>query len=152
MTQRTKFTVSWRRSTQVRKQRKYVHRAPLHLKQKMMHTHVAKPLREKYGVRAIQLRKGDTVKVVRGEFRGKEGKVERITLKTGRVYVASMDRVKADGSKVPVIFHPSNLMIVEFDLSDKRRKAKLTSKNTLKTPDKNKEETHKNKAAVKNTV
>src|SRR3989344_1323746 len=104
MTQRTKFTVSWKRSTQVRKQRKYVHRAPLHLKQKMMHTHVAKPLREKYGVRAIQLRKGDTVKVVRGEFRGKEGKVERITLKTGRVYVASMDRIKADGSKVPVIF------------------------------------------------
>lgn len=133
MTNRTKFTVSWKRSSQVRKQRKYVHRAPLHLKQKMMHSHVAKALREKYnGVRSVQLRKGDTVKILRGEFRGKEGKVDRITLKRGRVYITGMDRIKADGSKIPVVFHPSNVMIVDFDLSDKKRKAKLTGKGSGK--------------------
>ena len=79
MIQRNKITTSWKKSTQVRKQRKYIYRAPLHLKQKMMHAHVAKSLREKHnGIRQIQVRKGDKVKIARGEFRGKEGKVEKV--------------------------------------------------------------------------
>lgn len=129
MNLRSKFTGSWKRSSQARKQRKYQRRAPLHLKQKMMHAHLAKTLREKYGgLRSIQLRKSDKVKIMRGEWKGKEGKVERVQLKYGRVYVSGLDRVKADGSKVPIIFHPSNLLIIEFDLSDKRRKEKLAAK------------------------
>ncbi len=141
MRKRQKITTSWKRSTQVRKQRKYIYRAPLHLKQKLMHSHLAKELREKYqGVRRIQLRKNDKVKVARGEFRGKEGKVERIALKSSRVYITGMDRIKADGSKVQVPFHPSNLVIVELDLSDKRRKEKLTAgkKTVSSTPEKTK--------------
>ncbi len=128
MRKRQKITTSWKRSTQVRKQRKYIYRAPLHLKQKLMHSHLAKELRLKYhGLRRIQVRKGDKVKVARGEFRGKDGKIERITLKDSSVYVSGMDRIKADGSKVPVAFHPSNLVIVELDLSDKKRKEKLNA-------------------------
>ena len=126
MIQRNKITTSWKKSTQVRKQRKYIYRAPLHLKQKMMHAHVAKSLREKHnGIRQIQVRKGDKVKIARGEFRGKEGKVEKVYLKRSRVYVTGMDRIKADSSKIPVAFHPSNLLIVDFDLTDKIRKEKL---------------------------
>lgn len=145
MRKRQKITTSWKRSTQVRKQRKYIYRAPLHLKQKLMHSHLAKELREKYqGVRRIQLRKNDKVKVARGEFRGKEGKVERIALKSSRVYIAGMDRIKADGSRVQVAFHPSNLIIVELDLSDKRRKEKLTvgKKTVSPTPEKTKPAKH----------
>ncbi len=145
MRQRQKITTSWKRSTQVRKQRKYIYRAPLHLKQKMMHSHLAQELREKYhGVRRIQIRKGDKVKIARGEFRGKDGKVERITLKKGLVYVSGMDRIKADGSKVPVAFHPSNLMIVELDLSDKKRKEKLTAEKNETSVDPEKHSSTKN--------
>ncbi|MBS3169097.1 50S ribosomal protein L24 [Candidatus Woesearchaeota archaeon] len=128
MTERTKFTTTWKKSSQARKQRKYIHRAPLHIKQKLMHAHLAQALREKYaGLRRLQLRKGDKVKVMRGEFKSKDGKVERVLLKKNRAYIAGLDRLKADGSKVPVPIHPSNLMILELDLGDRKRKAKLAA-------------------------
>ncbi|MBI4151432.1 50S ribosomal protein L24 [Candidatus Woesearchaeota archaeon] len=133
MNSKTKFSGNWKRSAQTRKQRKFRHRAPLHLKQKMMHAHVAKALRSKHsGIRATQVRKNDKVRICRGEFKGKEGKVERVQLKYGRVYVSGMNRLKADGSKIPVWFHPSNLLVVEFDLSDVKRKTKLAERE--KTP------------------
>ncbi len=129
MDHHTKFTVNWKRSAQTRKQRKFLHRAPLHVKQKLMHAHLSPQLREKYsGTRSIQLRKGDKVKVLRGEFRKKEGKIERVQLKLSRVYVSGLDRIKADGSKIAVAFHPSNLLLIDLDLSDKKRKNKLAKK------------------------
>ncbi|MBI4152083.1 50S ribosomal protein L24 [Candidatus Woesearchaeota archaeon] len=150
MTERTKFTTTWKKSSQARKQRKYVHRAPLHIKQKLMHAHLAPALREKYnGLRRIQLRKGDKVKVLRGEFKTKDGKVEHVRLKKNRAYVIGLDRLKADGSKVPVPIHPSNLMIMELDLGDRKRKAKLAAE---KPAEKNQKITKSNKTISPKTV
>lgn len=122
------FSTKWRRSTQPRKQRKYSHNAPLHIKQKMMHVHLSKELREKYGFRNVQLRKGDKVKVLRGQFTKKEGKVERVDLKRGNVFITGIETVKKDGTKLIIPFSPSNLMIVDLDLSDKKRRQKLESR------------------------
>ncbi len=117
------FSSSWKRSTQRRKQRKYRYNAPLHVRQKLVHVHLSKDLRQKHGTRAMQVRKGDKVKVLRGKFRKQEGKVERVLLKRGLVYVTGMEYTKKNGTKVPVPFQPSNLMIVALDMADKRRKA-----------------------------
>ncbi len=68
------------------------------------------------------MRKGDKVKVLRGKFRKQEGKVDRVNLKRERVYIGGLEYTKKDGSKVPVAFNPSKLMITVLDLSDKRRK------------------------------
>ena len=78
---KTKFSSSWRRSSQPRKQRKYRYNAPLHIKQKFVSTHLSKNLRDKYKKRNINLRKGDSVKVMRGQFKNKSGKVEEVNLK-----------------------------------------------------------------------
>lgn len=118
-----KFSTSWKRSTQPRKQRKYRYNAPLHAQQKLVHVHLSQDLRQKRGTRAMQVRKGDKVKVLRGKFRKQEGKVERVELKRERVFVTGMDYTKKNGTKVQVPFQPSNLMIVVLDTTDKRRKA-----------------------------
>lgn len=125
---RKKFSVAWKRSVKPRKQRKYLFQAPLHLKQKMMHVHLSSELRTKFGVRNVQLRKGDKIKVLRGQYVKKEGKVERVNLKRQQVYVNGVDYVKKDGNKVFVPLHPSNLMIIDLVLDDKKRKLKLETK------------------------
>src|SRR3989344_7301488 len=116
---------SWKSSVKVRKQRKYVHAAPLHIKQHLLGAHLAKELRTKYKRRTINVRTGDTVKVVRGQFRAKTGKIERVLLRKGYVHVAGVEIAKRDGSKVPYPVHPSNLLITDLDLKDKRRQEKL---------------------------
>ncbi|MBI4983274.1 50S ribosomal protein L24 [Candidatus Woesearchaeota archaeon] len=123
-----KFSTAWKRSTKARKQRRYRFNAPLHLKQKQLHVHLSPDLRKKYGYRNVQARKNDKVKVLRGPFAKKEGKVERINLKKERVFITGIEMIKKDGTKLLVPLHPSNLMIIDLDLNDKKRKHKLESK------------------------
>ena len=127
MTQK-KFSTAWKSSTQPRKQRKYAYAAPLHLKQKELHVHVSPELRKKYGIRNIRVRKGDKVKIMRGQFAKKEGKIERVDVKRTKLYVSGAEIIKKDGSKTLYPLHPSNLLIIELDLNDKIRKAKLDEK------------------------
>lgn len=119
------FSTHWKSSTQPRKQRKYRYNAPLHVKQKMLHVHLAPSLRSVYGTRQLQVRKGDKVRILRGQFRKKEGKVERVNLKRERVFVHGVELVKHDGTKVLYPLAPSNLLLIDLDLSDKKRKGKL---------------------------
>ena len=122
------FSKHWISSAKPRKQRKYSYAAPLHLRQKLMRVHLSKELRIKYGKRNVLIHKGDTVKVMRGQFARKTGKVDTVALKRGLVFVAGMETVKKDGSKVPFPLHHSYLLITELDLTDKLRKAKLEQK------------------------
>ena len=125
---KTKFSSSWIRSKQPRKQRKYRYNAPLHLKQKFVGAHLSKELRKKYGKRSANLRKGDNVKIMRGQFKNKSGKIEKVDLKKTQIFVSGMGIVKKDGTKVRFPIHPSNLMITELNMDDKRRIEKFERK------------------------
>ena len=81
-----KFSKDWKKSTQPRKQRKYRYNAPLNIKSKFMSSHLSKELKAKYNKRNIEVRKGDTVKVVRGQYKGKTGKVDRVSIKKTKAY------------------------------------------------------------------
>lgn len=116
-----KFSTNWKRSKQARKQRKYRYNAPLHVKQKFVHAHLSKELRKRYKKRGIGLKKGDKVKIVRGQFRKHIGSVERIDLKKTRVYVSGIEVTKKDGSKTTYPIDPSKLIITELNLDDKMR-------------------------------
>lgn len=124
---KNKFSKTWNSSKQPRKQRKYRHNAPKHIKTNFVSVNLSKELREKHGTRNFKLRKDDKVKVLRGNFKGKEGKVEEVNYKTMKVYITKMEITKKEGSKVRVPFNASNLQIIEFNLDDKVRKAKLQS-------------------------
>jgi large subunit ribosomal protein L24 len=127
---KTSFATTWKKSIQPRKQRKYIHNAPAHIKGKFLASHLSPQLREKHARRAIRVRKGDKVKVLRGSHKGKEGKVDRIDVTYTRVYVTGVDHTKRDGAKALAPLNPSNIMIIELNLDDKQRKAKLESKAT----------------------
>ena len=62
---------------------------------------------------------------MRGQFKKKEGKIERVDIKRERVYITGIERIKKEGTKLLVAFSPSNLMITELDLNDKKRKEKV---------------------------
>ena len=120
-----KFSLSWKASKQPRKQRKYSAQSPLSVKRKMLSTNLSKELRKKYGKRNIVLRKGDTVKIMRGKFNKQTGKVVEIKTKRLKVYVEGIQVKKQDGSKANVALRASNLQIINLDLNDKKRTKKL---------------------------
>ena len=118
---RKKFSTRWKSSKQPRKQRKYIANAPLHIKMKLTGVNLSKELRKKYQKRSVPLRKKDTVKIMRGKFKGKKGKVIKVLLKTQKVEVEGIQIKKQDGSKVNIKLRPSNFQIIELNVEDKKR-------------------------------
>jgi large subunit ribosomal protein L24 len=118
---RKKWSRHWIRSIQPRKQRKYVHNAPLHIIHKIFASMLSKELKKKYGKNSLTLRKGDKIKILRGQFKDKTGKVEKVSLSKRKVYIEGIYILKKDGKRSQYAIHPSNLMIMELNLEDKKR-------------------------------
>ena len=88
-------------------------------------SHLSPELKEKHGRRNARPRVGDTVRIVRGEFKDIEGKVTRVDSRTGTVNVEGVTREKLKGGTSPVPIHSSNVMLTSLTLVDKERKKKL---------------------------
>lgn len=127
---KAKFSTSWIGSKLPRKQRKFRANAPTHIRHKMVSVHLSESLRKKYGKRNFPIHKDDEVKIMKGEFKGKTGKIEVVDLKKLRVTIGGIYRTKKDGTKVSVYFNPSNLLIKELNLEDKKRVVALNRKAT----------------------
>ncbi len=125
---KTKFSKTWKSSVQPRKQRKYIHNATLNVKSKFLSVNLSKELRAKHGKRNTRVRVGDKVKVLRGSFKSKTGTVEKVDVKNTKIYVSKLEMTKRDGSKTKAPITPSNVQIIELNLSDKKRKSNLTPK------------------------
>jgi ribosomal protein uL24 len=85
-------------SSQRRKSRKAHFSAPSNIRRKIMSCHLAKDLKTKYEVRSIPVRKGDTVKVMRGTFKDREGKVSTVYRKKWCIHVEKLTREKTNGT------------------------------------------------------
>ena len=109
------------RSKQPRKQRKFLYNAPLHIRHKIMSATLSKELREEYNRRSLPVRRGDKVEIMRGDFTGHQGKIERVDLKNYKVYVEGATIQKVDGTTTYFPIHPSNLRIIELNLEDEKR-------------------------------
>ncbi len=107
------------------KQRKRLFNAPLHKKRKWLSSHLEENLLLKYDRRNMPVIKGDTVKVMRGSYRGHEDKVAKVDVKSGYVEVEGVTIIKADGKKIPRLLHSSILLITKLNLTDKWRREKL---------------------------
>lgn len=123
------FSIEWLKSLQPRKQRKFRQNAPLHIKGKFLSAKLSKELQKKHNTRSIRVRTGDKVTIMRGQFKGKTGPVERVDPQRERVYVKGAELSKKEGGKVPYPIHPSNLLITTPVTDDKKRfKQKTSSK------------------------
>jgi len=116
------FSIKWSSSKQPRKQRKYRYNAPMHVRRKLISAHLERTLRREYGKRSLPVRKGDEVKILRGGFAGKVGKVTRVDLKKLKVYVDAAKLKKVSGQEVEAAIEPSNIIITKINIDDRKRK------------------------------
>jgi large subunit ribosomal protein L24 len=116
-------------SHKARKQRKARGEAPLHRRRRMVSAHLDSALMREYNIRSVPVRKGDTVKIVRGssDLKGSENKVASIDLKNYKIIIENITVAKADGTQTERPIDPSNVIITKLDLSDSWRKQKLES-------------------------
>ncbi len=105
-------------------------------------------LKKEYGIKSLRIVKGDSVKIMRGEYKGVEGKVEKLNTLKGRLSIEGVQREKIKGGQVKVQIHASNVRITSLHLDDKYRKNKVgnqeqinksSRKQTVITPEKNEE-------------
>jgi large subunit ribosomal protein L24 len=105
-----------------RKQRKIHFNAPAHLRHKRMGAPLSPELAASRGVKTLPVRKGDTVRIQRGDHKGFEGKVSRVDLKEYRIYLEGLTREKVDGTNIFLPIHPSKVEIRSLNLDDNWRK------------------------------
>ena len=107
--------------------------SPTHLRDRMVSSTLSDNLREQYNARSCRVIKGDSVKVVRGEYSGIEGKVERVNTKKGSLSIEGIQREKVKGGNVKVQIHSSNVIIMSLNLEDKYRQKKIQRKLNIST-------------------
>ena len=100
-------------------------RTPKHVRDAMIHSTLADNLREEHGRRSIRVIKGDNVRVMRGEYNGIEGKIEKVNTQRGTLAIEGIQREKVRGGNVKVQIHASNVKIIGLNLDDKKRENRL---------------------------
>jgi len=141
-------------SIQPRKQRKMRYNAPIHRRRKMIASHLAEDLMLKYNKRSVPVKKGDTVKIIRGGLKGHIGKVASVDTRKMKITVEGATIAKADKSQVARPIDPSNVIITHLDLSDPWRSKKIGEgkiKRKRKIKEKKEEKTGKEKEKAKKT-
>jgi large subunit ribosomal protein L24 len=104
-----------------------LHNAPLHKKRKWISSHLAENLLLKYDRRSLPVVKGDTVKIMRGSFRGHEDKISKVNVKDQTVEIEGVTITTAKGTKIAKPIHASTLLITKLNVTDKWRRQKLES-------------------------
>ena len=125
------------------KQRKMLFNAPAHLRHKQMGAPLSSELTASNGAKTLPVRRGDTVRILRGDNKGFEGKVSRVDMKAYRIYMEGLTREKVDGTNIFIAVHPSKVQIRKLNLDDKYRKETILGRKVVSE----KKETTKTKPA-----
>jgi large subunit ribosomal protein L24 len=104
-----------------------LYNAPLHKKRKWISSHLAENLLLKYDRRSLPVVKGDTVKIMRGNFRGHEDKISKVNVQDQTVEIEGVTITTAKGTKIAKPIHASTLLITKLNVTDKWRRQKLES-------------------------
>ena len=111
-----------------------IYRATFHTKSKQLGSALSKDLHKKYGKRSARVVEGDSITILRGEFKGVDGKVAKISTDKSSVAIDGVKKEKTKGDKFDVYIHTSNLVITSLNSEDKWRMAKLEGKDPRKQP------------------
>merc|ERR1711920_169983 len=114
-------------SSQRRKSRKAYFTAPSSIRRKLMSGTLSKELRKKWDVRSIPVRHGDTVKIMCGPNKNREGKVTQVYRRRWCIHIEKIVKEKTNGQQANLPVHPSNVVITTLRL-DKDRKTMLAKK------------------------
>jgi large subunit ribosomal protein L24 len=107
------------------KNRKRRYDAPSHIRRKYLSAPLSPSLKSEYGTRTMPVRTDDTVSVTKGDHKMSEGRVLRVDMKRGKIYIEGITRTRMDGSNVQIPLRPENVMITKLNLDDNRRRSML---------------------------
>jgi len=93
---------------------------------------LSKDLRKKYPRRSARIMVDDTVKVIRGEYKGLTGKVAKISTESNSIAIEGNKKEKLKGEKVDVYIHSTNTIITSLNTDDKWRLKILENKSKSK--------------------
>ena len=111
-----------------------IYRATFHTKSKQLGSALSKDLHKKYGKRSVRVIEGDSVTILRGEFKGVDGKVSKISTQKSGVAIEGIKKEKTKGDKFDVYIHTSNLVVTSLNTDDKWRMKSLEGKDSGKQP------------------
>ena len=145
--------------TKVRNNQRY--RASNQVISKQIAAPITKELRKKYSRRNARIMLDDTVKVIRGEYKGITGKVSKISTENNSIAIEGNKKEKLKGDKIDIYIHVTNVIITALNTDDKWRLKILEKKpkskiKSMKDEAKKKEESKKkevkpaNKKTIKN--
>jgi large subunit ribosomal protein L24 len=109
-----------------------IYRATYTTKSKQLGSALSKDLHKKYGKRSVRVIEGDSIKIVRGEFKGVDGKISKISTQKSSVSIEGIKKEKTKGDKFDVHIHTSNLVVTSLNTGDKWRMARLEGKDPRK--------------------
>jgi large subunit ribosomal protein L24 len=102
-----------------------------HKRDKFLGANLSENLREQNSRRSMRVIKGDTVRILRGEYVGIEGKVEKVNTERSTLSIEGVQREKIRGGNVKVQIHASNVQIISLNTDDEYR-MKGTKKTKVK--------------------
>lgn len=111
-----------------------IFQATMQTRSKQLGANLSKDLQKKYGKKSARVVEGDSVTILRGEFKGVDGKVSNISTSKSSVAIEGVKKEKTKGDKFDVYIHTSNLVITSLNGDDKWRMAKLQGKDPRKQP------------------
>jgi len=109
-----------------------IYQATFQIRSKQLGSSLSKDLQKKYGKKSTRAIVGDTITILRGEFKGVSGKITKISTEKTSVTIEGVKKEKTKGDKFDVYIHTSNLVATALNSSDKWRIAKLEGKDPKK--------------------
>ena len=118
---------------------------PKHQRDKMVCAVLEDGLRKQYGRKNVRVIKGDSVRVICGEYNGVEGKVEKVDTEHATLHIEGIQREKIRGGQVKVPIHSSKLMVIALNLDDNYRSNMLQGRTKTESPSSEKKEGMENR-------
>ncbi len=115
---------------------KMIYLATFQTRSKQLGSALSKDLQKKYGKRSVRVNEGDSIKIVRGEFKGVDGKIAKVFPQKNSVTIEGIKKEKTKGEKFDVYIHTSNLLVTSLNSENRWRIAKLEGKDPKKQPKK----------------
>ena len=109
-----------------------IYQATFQTRSKQLGSALSKDLQKKYGKKSTRAIEGDTITILRGEFKGVSGKITKISKEKTSVTVEGVKKEKTKGDKFDVYIHTSNVVVTALNTSDKWRISKLEGKDPKK--------------------
>ncbi|HTT74325.1 MAG TPA: 50S ribosomal protein L24 [Thermoplasmata archaeon] len=108
-----------------RRQRKALYTADTFHRRRRMTVPLSRELKSRFHVRALPVRKGDTVRVLSGSYAGREERVARVVRRDYAVVLDNVTLKTGEDKLKPLPLRLSHLVITRLNLSDAWRRRTL---------------------------